>query len=47
MEPSKKEELRVFLFITIVLFPVLSLIIVSGLGFSIWISQIFFGPPSV
>jgi len=47
MESSKKEELSVFLFITVVLFPLLSLMIVGGLGFSIWISQIFFGPPSV
>ena len=42
---TKKEELRAFLFITVVLFPLLSVIVVGGLGFAIWISQMIFGPP--
>lgn len=47
METSKKEELSVFLFLTVILFPLLSIVIVGGLGFTIWISQMIFGPPSV
>ena len=45
-EPStKQEELRSFLFFTIVMAPVLAVIIVSGYGFLVWISQLFIGPP--
>ncbi|MGF1685736.1 periplasmic nitrate reductase, NapE protein [Photobacterium japonica] len=41
-----KYEWRSFLFITIFLFPILSIAIVSGYGFFIWAMQIFFwGPP--
>ena len=42
----RKREFRVFLFITVVLFPILSIILVGGMGFLIWMSQIVFGPPS-
>ncbi len=41
---SKKRELGMFLFITVVLFPVLSVLLVSGYGFAIWISQLLFAP---
>lgn len=44
---SRKQELRLFLFITVILFPLLSVILVGGYGFLIWISQIIFGPPGV
>ncbi len=44
---TRKEELRAFLFITVVLFPLLSIGLVGGLGFAIWISQMIFGPPGV
>jgi nitrate reductase NapE len=47
MEASKKEELRAFLFITVFLFPILSIAIVGGLGFAIWFSQMIFGPPGI
>lgn len=47
METSKKEELRAFLFITVFLFPFLSVVIVGGLGFAIWFSQMIFGPPGI
>lgn len=43
---EKKRERLAFLFITIVLFPLLSVILVGGMGFTIWISQMIFGPPS-
>lgn len=44
---QKQQELRVFLFITVVLFPLLSIILVGGYGLLIWISQMIFGPPGV
>lgn len=47
MEVTKKEETRAFLFITVFLFPILSIAIVGGLGFAIWFSQMIFGPPSM
>ena len=42
---SKKEERNVFLFITVVLFPVLTIALVGGYGFVIWMLQLTFGPP--
>ncbi len=46
-EGSRNRELLVFVFLTIVLFPLLAVAIVSGYGFAVWIWQIFTGPPSV
>jgi len=47
-EPMKKKhELRVFLLLTVVLFPVLSIALMGGYGFVIWMSQILFGPPGI
>ncbi len=46
-DTTRTREFRVFLFITIVLFPILSIVLVGGMGFLIWMSQIIFGPPSV
>lgn len=43
---SKREETRLFIFLIVFLFPILSVIIVSGYGFIVWISQmVIFGPP--
>ena len=42
---QKKEELRTFLFLTVVLVPGLSVIVVAGYGFIIWMSQLLMGPP--
>lgn len=42
---TKRGERRVFLFIAVFLFPMLSVILVGGYGFLIWILQIIFGPP--
>ncbi len=44
---SKAQELGAFLFLTVFLFPVLAVLIVSGYGFAVWIWQIFNGPPGV
>ncbi|WP_371378129.1 periplasmic nitrate reductase, NapE protein [Thalassotalea aquiviva] len=47
LKPTKKDELNIFLFITILLGPLLSVVIVGGIGFTIWMSQVlFFGPPT-
>lgn len=46
-QSNKKREIRVFLFLTVVLFPVLSIALMGGYGFVIWMSQIIFGPPSM
>ena len=45
-QPSKRRELTLFLFITVVLFPILSVMIVGGYGFAVWIYQMFTGPPT-
>ena len=44
--PSKSKELRGFLFLTVVLAPALSVGIVGGLGFLIWMYQLIAGPPT-
>lgn len=44
---SRGNEIRVFLLLTVVLAPVLSVLIVSGFGFAIWISQLILGPPGI
>jgi len=45
-QPGKRRELTLFLFITVVLFPLLSVMIVGGYGFAVWIWQMFNGPPT-
>lgn len=42
---SKTKETRLFLFLVIFLFPILSVAIVGSYGFIVWIVQIFAGPP--
>ncbi|WP_244788751.1 periplasmic nitrate reductase, NapE protein [Cupriavidus pauculus] len=42
----KKEELRSFLFLTAVMVPALTVMIVAGYGFIVWMSQLISGPPS-
>lgn len=44
---GKRRELGAFLFLTVVLFPVLAVLIVSGYGFAVWVTQMIFGPPGV
>ncbi|AHD02442.1 periplasmic nitrate reductase, NapE protein [Leisingera methylohalidivorans] len=45
-QPSKAEERNTFLFLAVVLAPVLAVGLVGGYGLVIWISQIFLGPPA-
>lgn len=44
--PSKSEERRTFILLAVVLAPVLSVAIVGGYGFIIWMSQLIYGPPT-
>ena len=42
-----RRELRVFLFLTIVLAPLLAVLIVALYGFIVWMAQLLvFGPPA-
>lgn len=42
---SKKTEWLTMLFIIFVVFPLLSVMVVAGYGFAVWILQMFIGPP--
>lgn len=43
---EKRRELTVFLFLAVILFPILAVIVVAGYGFAVWLVQIVFtGPP--
>ncbi|HJS39637.1 MAG TPA: periplasmic nitrate reductase, NapE protein [Burkholderiales bacterium] len=42
---TKAQELRSFLFLSVVMAPVLAVIIVSGYGFVVWMVQLVAGPP--
>lgn len=43
---SRSQELRSFLFLTVVLAPVLAVIVVGGYGFLVWMLQLIKGPPT-
>lgn len=43
---SRRRELLLFLFLTVVLAPVTAVAVVGGYGFLVWIWQIFTGPPT-
>ena len=42
---TRRDELRTFIFLTVVLAPVLAVVCVGGFGFLIWMSQLVLGPP--
>jgi nitrate reductase NapE len=42
---QQKAELRAFLFLTVVMAPLLAGLIVAGYGFAVWIFQLIAGPP--
>ena len=42
----KIEEWRTWVFLTVVLAPVLAVAIVGGFGLAVWIYQLFNGPPT-
>ena len=43
---TKSQERRVFILLAAVLAPVLSIILVGGYGFLIWMSHLLLGPPT-
>ncbi len=45
-EQQKVHERNTFIFLTVFLAPILSVIVVGGFGFIVWISQLLMGPPS-
>jgi len=47
MDVEKRRELFVFLFLTLVLAPLVAVLVVAGYGFLVWMYQIVAGPPSV
>ena len=42
---SKRRELLAFLFLTVVLAPAITVAIVGGYGFAVWMYQLIAGPP--
>lgn len=42
---QKTKERRLFVFIIVFLFPLLSIALVGGYGFAIWMYQLLMGPP--
>jgi nitrate reductase NapE len=45
IENDKETEWRAFILLVVFLAPILSVAIVGGFGFAVWISQIILGPP--
>ena len=43
---AKGQELRSFLFLSVVMAPILAGIVVAGYGFLVWMVQLIAGPPS-
>ncbi len=43
--PLKRRERGLFLFIVVLLFPILAVAVVGGYGFLVWMYQMFAGPP--
>jgi len=44
-ELGRRREFRAFLFLTVVLVPLLAVSVVGGYGLVVWIIQIILGPP--
>ena len=42
---TRKEELRSFIFLSVVMAPILAVLIVATYGFVIWFMQMLVGPP--
>ncbi|MBU0901754.1 MULTISPECIES: periplasmic nitrate reductase, NapE protein [Pseudomonas] len=42
---QKSKETRLFLFLVVCFFPLLSIALVGGYGFFIWFMQMLIGPP--
>jgi nitrate reductase NapE len=44
---TEKRERNTFIFLSVILGPVLAIAIVGGYGFMIWMGQLIFGPPGI
>lgn len=44
-KPTRREEITAFLVLAVLIWPFISVAVVGGYGFLIWMSQIVFGPP--
>lgn len=44
--PSKHSEFKAFLFLTVVMAPVLAGVVIGAYGLAVWIYQLFMGPPT-
>ena len=44
--PQKSSELKAFLFLTVVMAPVLAGVIIGSYGLAVWIYQMIAGPPT-
>lgn len=44
--PQKSSEFKAFLFLTVVMAPVLAAVIIGTYGLMVWIYQMFMGPPT-
>ena len=42
---DKDKETRLFLFLIVLFFPLLSIALVGGFGFIVWMLQLIMGPP--
>ncbi|SEM47867.1 nitrate reductase NapE [Pseudomonas sp. ok272] len=42
---QRRKETRLFVFLVVCLFPLLSVAIVGGYGFMVWFLQMLYGPP--
>jgi len=42
----RSEEWRSFLFLTVVTVPVLTVLLIAGYGFAVWMYQLVAGPPT-
>ena len=44
--PDKKTELKAFIFLTVVMAPVLAGVVIGCYGLAVWIYQMVMGPPT-
>jgi nitrate reductase NapE len=45
-DERRKEEFRTWLFLALIMAPLLAVLIVSGFGFAVWFYQLIAGPPA-
>jgi nitrate reductase NapE len=43
----KREEFRAWIFLSFIMAPILSVLIVAGYGFLVWMYQLLAGPPTL